>query len=123
VTDLHASGGGWEEACVYVENRWPISAGHTINNAAVIAAALLWGDGDFGRSIGLAVEAGLDTDSDGATVGSAAGALLGASGIPAHWTAPFGDRVRSGVVGYDGASIEDLVQRTVRLARTPRSRG
>jgi ADP-ribosylglycohydrolase len=119
VMELHASGGTWEASSEYIETRWPYAWVHTINNAAAITAALLWGKGDFSRSIGLVVESGLDTDSDGATVGSVAGALAGAPGIPAHWTAPFGDVVHSAIQGYDGASLEDLIQRTLRLVRTP----
>lgn len=118
VMELHESGGTWEAASEYIEARWPYAWVHTINNAAAITAALLWGKGDFSRSIGLVVESGLDTDSDGATVGSVAGALAGASGIPEHWTAPFGDVVHSAIQGYDGASLEELIQRTLRLVRT-----
>ena len=116
VMDLHASGGTWDEASDYIDSRWPYAWVHTINNAAAIAAALLWADGDFSRSIGLVVEAGLDTDSDGATAGSVAGALYGASAIPAHWTASFGDTVHSAIRGYDGVSLDDLILRTTRLA-------
>ncbi len=55
----HAGGASWDDAMTSMENRlagyhWV----HTINNAEVVAAALLWGDGDFTRTIGLAVEAG-----------------------------------------------------------------
>ena len=58
---------------------------HTINNAALVAAALIHGRGDFTASIAGAVAGGWDTDSAGATVGSIAGGLLGASRIPAGW--------------------------------------
>ena len=63
-------GGSWDDAMQSMEKRldgyhWV----HTINNAEVVSAALLWGDGDFSRTIGLAVEAGLDTDCTGATGG------------------------------------------------------
>ena len=44
---------------------------HTVNNAALVTAALLWGEGDFTRTIGLAVQGGWDTDCTGATAGSA----------------------------------------------------
>jgi ADP-ribosylglycohydrolase len=50
---------------------------HTMDNAEVVTAALLRGKGDFSRTIGLAVEAGLDTDCTGATPGSVFGALYG----------------------------------------------
>jgi ADP-ribosylglycohydrolase len=119
VMELHAAGRSWDDACDDVESRWPYAWVHTVNNASVVAAALLWGEGDFSRSIGLAVEAGLDTDCDGATVGSVFGALHGTSSIPPHWTAPLGDRVHSAIWGYDGVSLEMLIQRTIRLASSP----
>jgi ADP-ribosylglycohydrolase len=118
VMELHAAGRSWDDACDYVESRWPYAWVHTINNAGVVAAALLWGEGDFSRSVGLAVEAGLDTDCDGATVGSVFGALHGTAAIPRHWTAPLGDTVHSAIWGYDGVSLEALVQRTIRLANS-----
>ncbi|MDX6413302.1 MAG: hypothetical protein QOH23_712, partial [Gaiellaceae bacterium] len=85
---------------------------HTINNAAVLTAGLLWGDGDFTRSIALTVQAGLDTDSNGATAGSFAGALNGAARVPAHWVDPFHDTVRSSIRGFDGSRISELADRT-----------
>ena len=94
---------------------------HVIPNTVAIVAAVLWGAGDFGRTIGLAVAAGRDTDSTGATAGSLAGAMLGSAGIPARWTAPLADTVRSSIAGFDGASIEGLVKRTLGLATGSRA--
>jgi ADP-ribosylglycohydrolase len=88
---------------------------HSVNNAALVAAAIAHGDGDFGRSVAAAVAGGWDTDSDGATVGSVAGALLGASGIPAQWTDPLRDHVASSLTGFDGVRISDLAARTAAL--------
>jgi ADP-ribosylglycohydrolase len=92
---------------------------HAIPNAAIIATSLLWGDGDFGRSITLAVMAGCDTDSNGATVGSAAGAYAGASRLPPSWADPLQDSLRTAVAGVGPARISQLAERTVRLAREP----
>lgn len=85
---------------------------HTINNAAIVVMALLWGERDFSRTIGLSVRAGLDTDCNGATVGSVLGALLGAGGIPEHWTAPLNDRIDTIVAGESGLTISGLAART-----------
>ncbi len=59
---------------------------------------------------------GLDTDSNGATAGSVAGVLTGADAIPARWTEPLRDTVRSAVFGFDGVRISALAERTLRLA-------
>jgi ADP-ribosylglycohydrolase len=88
---------------------------HAIPNAAVIAASLLWGRGDFDRSVSLVVGAGRDTDSNGATVGSAAGGLIGAASLGAAWTDPFEDTLRTSVAGIGATRISDLARRTTRL--------
>lgn len=88
---------------------------HTVPNAAVLTAGLLYGDGDFTRTVTLTVRGGLDTDSNGATAGSVAGVLTGASAIPPQWTEPLEDTVRSAVFGFDGACISELARRTLRL--------
>lgn len=117
VISLHRSGRTWDDALEEMESAnaqygWV----HAIPNAAIIAASLLWGDGDFERSIGLAVGAGRDTDSNGATVGSATGALLGSRGLPSRWIEPLRDTLRSAVSGYGTVRISELADRTVQLA-------
>lgn len=88
---------------------------HTINNALIVALALLYGEGDFTHSIGIAVMGGWDTDCNGATVGSVLGAIYGASKIPEHWTTPLNNRTRSAVIGYDGSQFTDLAQRSLQV--------
>ncbi|SFI90359.1 ADP-ribosylglycohydrolase [Streptosporangium canum] len=87
---------------------------HTINNAALITAALVHGRGDFTASIAGAVAGGWDTDSAGATVGSIAGALRGASAIPPEWSLK--NRLSSSVTGFDGIGLDELAGRTLALA-------
>lgn len=118
VLTLHADGVSWDAARDDAEERlghynWV----HTIPNAAVVALALAYGDGDVSRTLGLAVEGGWDTDCNGATAGSVVGTLRGAAALPAHWVRPLEDRVASAVSGEDGARISDLAARTLRLAR------
>ena len=92
---------------------------HTINNALNVVLALLYGDGDFSKSICIAVMCGWDTDCNGATVGSILGAMRGASGIPSRWTSPLNDTVRSDVLGYHESRISDLAARMLRVASLP----
>lgn len=82
---------------------------HAVNNTALVAAALTYGRGDFGRSVTAAVTCGWDTDSAAATVGS----VVGASGpIPPQWTDPLRDRIASSVTGFDGVGFDALAART-----------
>ncbi|MFZ3560859.1 ADP-ribosylglycohydrolase family protein [Streptomyces sp. BH055] len=115
---LHDSRLTWEETLSTVAKE---TAGlgwiHTVPNAAVITAGLLYGDGDFTRTVALTVRGGLDTDSNGATAGSFAGVLCGAAAIPPQWTEPLEDRLRSAVFGFDGSRISELAARTAGLAQ------
>jgi ADP-ribosylglycohydrolase len=85
---------------------------HAVPNVAAIAAALAWGEGDLGRTIGFALAIGWDTDSAGAAAGSIVGGWRGASALPASWTDPLDDRIRSSVRGFDGVSISEVAKRT-----------
>ncbi len=117
VVSLHATRMSWEDTlATMTQETAGLSWIHTVPNIAVLTAGLLYGDGDFTATIALTVRGGLDTDSNGATAGSVAGVLAGASAIPPQWTEPLRDTVRSAVFGFDGARISDLARRTVRLA-------
>jgi ADP-ribosylglycohydrolase len=93
---------------------------HSLPNAAIVVMALLKGGGDFSKTIGLAVMAGLDTDCNGATAGSIMGCALGTQGIPAHWIDPFQDRIRTELKGLAELSIRDMAARMCRVARSGR---
>ncbi|GAG10122.1 unnamed protein product, partial [marine sediment metagenome] len=90
---------------------------HTNNNAAVVVASLLLGQRDFEKVIALAVMGGWDTDCNGATAGSVAGAMLGASAIPEKWTAPLHDTLKSSVIDYHPIAISECARRSVEIAR------
>jgi ADP-ribosylglycohydrolase len=121
VAELRAQGFPWESARDALEERHgALSPVHTVNNATVVAAALLWGEGDFTRTIGLAVQGGWDTDCNGATAGSAFGAMHGAAALPTRWTTPLEDRIASALSGFDGARISELAARSLAVARAIR---
>ena len=113
VAKIHAN---WDE-------RRPHFARHAIPNAQIIAVALLWGEGDFGDSVSKAVQAGLETDSNGAAVGSLVGILRGRSGIDATWTEPLHDTLHTGVEGMATVTFPQLVTATVQGMVTVLGRG
>ncbi|MBQ3002741.1 MAG: ADP-ribosylglycohydrolase family protein [Clostridia bacterium] len=78
---------------------------HTINNATFCIAAIMRYPEDFRNAVAFAVECGMDTDCNGATVGSFMGALLGEQGIPADLSDAIKDTFSVGVAPYDNYSI------------------
>jgi ADP-ribosylglycohydrolase len=89
---------------------------HVVNNAATIAFALSRGRGDFGHSISLAVTAGWDTDSVGATVGGVVGAVVGARALPERWVQPLDNRLATSLPGPAELAIDGLATATADLA-------
>ncbi|MEI6060618.1 MAG: ADP-ribosylglycohydrolase family protein [Bacteroidota bacterium] len=57
-------------------------------NSAYVAIGLLYGKGDFSKSIDITTHCGQDSDSDAGTVGGVLGVMSGYSRIPAFWLKP-----------------------------------
>lgn len=57
-------------------------------NSAYVAIGLLYGNGDFSKSIDIAARCGQDADCNPATVGGVLGVILGYDQIPAYWLNP-----------------------------------
>ena len=62
-------------------------------NLGFLVIGLLYGRGDFGRTVCIAVNCGDDTDCTAATAGAVMGILLGAENIPDEWKKPVGDNI------------------------------
>jgi ADP-ribosylglycohydrolase len=108
----------WEGAWERLNGKWgALSRVHTINNLGLVLLGLLYGEGDFTRTICLAVEGGWDTDCNGATAGSIFGAMHGTAAIPPRWTAPLADRVETWVVGFGEPRLSELAARTMAVVR------
>ena len=86
---------------------------HTISNAMIVVGALLYGNGDFGKSICMAVETGFDTDCNGATVGSVLGMANGIECISEYWKKPINDTLHTSIFGVDTVKITDRVKQTM----------
>jgi ADP-ribosylglycohydrolase len=116
----HEKGQTWEEALqrlheLYDEknkHHWC----HVISNAMICVIALLWGEGDFEKTIGIAVCAGFDTDCNAATAGSIIGMIYGAEKLPEKWVKPLNNKIKSGIDGFGVTEISELARRTAALA-------
>ena len=96
------------------------------SNIALTVLALLWGDGDFSKTVCTAVNCGEDTDCTAATAGAIFGILHGPQAIPEKWLEPIGRTIKTaclnlgelGVYGDDiPADVDVLTERTLKLAR------
>ena len=63
------------------------------SNVAYAVLGLLYGEGDFKKTMFTAINCGDDTDCTGATVGATLGILNGTAGIPEDWRAYLGDSI------------------------------
>lgn len=120
VIALHTAGEPFESVGADIHSRYDESQSHgwchTIPNAMIVAAALLYGGLDFGKTICLAVSCAFDTDCNGATAGSVLGMMLGTGGIPGYWRAPFINGVRTSIPDYSVVTVEQFVAKTLAFA-------
>ncbi len=86
---------------------------HTISNAMIVTAALLYGEGNFGKSICCAVGMAFDTDCNGATVGSILGMRNTIDGIDEYWKKPINGKIHTSIFGVGTVDIEKAVDKTI----------
>jgi len=124
VINWYEEGISYEEAITRIHKKWneksPYHWCHTISNAQIVTLGLLWGNGDFEKSICRAVQACFDTDCNGATVGSIIGMMLGAKKLPRKWIDPLNNKVETGVKGYHLVNISKLAKEGFKLYKIMR---
>jgi hypothetical protein len=96
------------------------------SNIGMLIIGLLYGCGDFSKTICIAVNCGEDTDCTAATAGSIFGILYGTKGIPEKWIKPIGRSIKTisldlGDLGHFGnlipQTVDNLTLRTERAAQ------
>ncbi len=97
--------GDWRACRMMLEEKWGYDrypgACHIIPNAGVCALSLVYGQGNFARTVEIATMSGWDTDCNAGNVGTVAGVLAGIDGIPMHYRKPINDEiVLSSASGY-----------------------
>ena len=117
VADGWKNGVPREEMFASIHGRYDEHRGHdwchTISNAMIVTAALLYGGGDYGKSVCMAVQTGFDTDCNGATVGSVLGMRNGARGIGDEWVSPLHGQLDTSIFGVGRVKIADLAKKTM----------
>ncbi|HEX2337725.1 MAG TPA: ADP-ribosylglycohydrolase family protein [Hyphomicrobiaceae bacterium] len=96
----------------YGPNKFP-GAIHVVPNHALIILALLYGDGDFGRSLTIVNTSGEDTDCNSGNVGCLLGIRGGLAGLDGgrDWRGPINDRMLLSTAD-GGRSVTDAVSET-----------
>lgn len=101
---FHDQPDDWRAAYHFIEqnhgyDRYPGPV-HIIPNGAIIVLGLLYGGGDFSRSVLIATMAGWDTDCNAGNVGTIMGVAAGLEGIDDRWRKPVDDLlVTAGIIG------------------------
>jgi ADP-ribosylglycohydrolase len=116
----HRNGSDFEKTFEDIERRvGTYHCVHTINNACVVAAALLHGGHDLSCVMCIAVMGGLDTDCNGATAGSIAGVMCGEAALAPRWITPFNDVLHTSLLYNAQLTISEVIARTCALAQSP----
>ena len=88
----------WRETWFEIEKKWsedigsPVGVFRAFNidaklNAAYVVMGLLYGDGDFGKTLDISTRAGQDSDCNPSSAAGILGVILGYEEIPAPWKA------------------------------------
>jgi ADP-ribosylglycohydrolase len=92
-----------------------MSAVHTVNNALICVMALFYGNMNPDKSICISVMGALDTDCNGATVGSIVGAASGKKNFGGKLADPLNDTIKPLVFGFQEITMKELAERTMKV--------
>ncbi len=116
ICDGYKNGVSLDDCFAFIHSRYDEHTSHgwchTISNAMIVTAALLYGEGDFGKSVCTAVGMAFDTDCNGATVGSILGMRGGIDCIDDCWKKPINNKIHTSIFGIDTVDIEKAVDKT-----------
>ena len=91
------------------------------SNIGIVILALLYGQGDFEKSLCYAVNCGEDTDCTAGTIGALFGILLGAKGMPEKWISPIGENIVTMCISLGDfplpKTVNDLTNRVYSVMR------
>ena len=113
-------GKDWKEARqAVIESTKDMGWFQAPRNIAFTIIGWLYGQGDFGKSICIAINCGDDTDCTGATLGSIFGIIGGTNIIPEKWRKPIGNKIETvAISGFVApTSLDVLTDSTVAMTK------
>ena len=120
ILSMYGRGESQDSAFAFIHEKWDENSGHgwchTISNAMIVAASLLYGGQDYGKSICMAVQTGFDTDCNGATVGSVLGMRNGFGAIPSVWYERLNDTLDTTIFGVGRVKLSELAKKALAVA-------
>ncbi len=116
----------WKRTWFEVEKKWSSDIGcpdgvfQPFNidakiNAAYIVIGMLYGGGDFGKTLEISTRCGQDSDCNPASAGGILGTIIGYKTIPAHWKQGL-DKVEGMDFKYTTISLDDTYDMSFRQA-------
>lgn len=116
----------WKQTWFEVQKKWSEDVGcphgvfDPLNidaklNAAYVVMGLLYGQGDFGRTLEISTRAGQDSDCNPATAAGVLGVIKGYSHIPEKWLAPL-QKAEHRLFSYTEFSLEKVYETSYRHA-------
>lgn len=117
----------WKKTWQMIEDKWdkddpcPEGALRPFNidaalNGAYVALGLLYGNGDFDKTMEVSMRAGQDSDCNPSSAVGILGVILGYKGIPAKWTAPL-PAIADERFSYTDYSFNSIVKSTMERAK------
>jgi len=117
----------WKKTWQLLEEKWdrddpcPDGALRPFNidaslNGAYIVLGLLYGRGDFEKTMEVSMRAGQDSDCNPSSAAGILGTILGYHGIPAKWTAPLAD-IADEKFAYTDYYFNTIVRSSIQRAK------
>ncbi len=93
----------------------PIGNVHVLPNAGIIILSLLYGEGDFEKSICISAMSAMDTDCNCGNIGAILGVICGASRIPRKWKSPLNDIFYTKTRSIKEIKISEIARRVYNI--------